>query len=295
MIGAIIGDIIGSRFEFANHRNKDFALFSESSTFTDDTVMTVAVAKAILETEAVYGYFRRGVSFDEEGIRFLKDRTIECMRLLGRRYPDRGYGGLFKNWLEDESMGPYQSYGNGAAMRISPVGTIARSEAEAIRLARAVTSVTHDHEEGIKGAEATAIATYMARQGRSMDEIRARIERDYYDLSFTIDGIRPTYEFNETCQETVPQAIECFLESTSFEDAIRLSVSLGGDTDTIAAIVGGIAAMRYPIPKRLKQRAMTYLDQDLKAIVSAFDRLLHLQTEAFESSIKNKEAKEESV
>lgn len=275
MIGAIIGDIVGSRFEFDNHRNKTFDLFAKQSTFTDDSVMTIAVAKAIMETEAVYGFFKRNVPFDEEGIVLLKDLSRKHMRALGRAYPDRDYGGLFSVWLERETMGPYHSFGNGAAMRISPVGMIARTENEAVLLSKAVTSVTHDHPEGIKGAEATVIAMVMAREGKNMKEIKARIERDYYRLDFSIDTIRATYAFNETCQKTVPQAIMCFLESKSFEDAIRISVSLGGDSDTIAAIAGGIAQMRYTVPQDMTDQAMSYLDEDLKTILCDFETMVH--------------------
>jgi ADP-ribosyl-[dinitrogen reductase] hydrolase len=270
MIGAIIGDIVGARFEFDNHKDQEFDLFGEKSTFTDDSVMTIAIAKAIMATENVYGFFKRNSPFSDDGVVLLQELSATYMRALGRAYPDRGYGNMFSLWLEREDMGPYHSYGNGAAMRISPVGMIARNEAEAILLSKAVTSITHDHVEGIKGAEATVIAMIMGREGKSKDQIKERISSDYYDLGFTIDGIRDTYEFNETCQETVPQAIMCFLESRSFEDAIRISISLGGDSDTIAAIAGGIAETRYAIPTSMRDRAMSYLDDDLKAIVRDF-------------------------
>ena len=166
---------------------------------------------------------------------------------------------------------PYNSYGNGAAMRISPVGFVAHTEDEAIRLSKTVTAVTHSHDEGIKGAEATVVAIFMARQGSSKSEIREKISREYYPLNFTIDEIRPTYQFNETCQETVPQAIDCFLESDSFEDAIRTAISLGGDSDTIAAITGAIAEAYYGIPDAIQNKALSYLDDSLLPIFQEWE------------------------
>ena len=269
MLGAIIGDIVGSRFEFNNHRSKDFELFTNSCFATDDSIMTIAVAKAILETEKAIGPNRRGDCFDTEYYRMLSQMTVKYMQEIGSKYPNCGYGGMFARWMFSEKPEPYNSYGNGAAMRISPAGFTARTESEAIRLSEAITSVTHNHKEGIKGAEATAVAIYMARLGCLKSELREKITRDYYPIDFTIDEIRSTYQFNETCQETVPQAMACFFESESFEDAIRTAISLGGDSDTIAAITGAIAEAHYGIPDPIRIKALSYLDADLRAIYGA--------------------------
>lgn len=266
MLGAIIGDIAGSRFEFNNYRKKDFDLFSASSMVTDDSIMSLAVAKAIMETNKRLEPSIKGIPFNDSFSQLLYKLTINYMQEIGRRYPSCGYGGMFARWMFSDHPQPYGSYGNGAAMRISPAGFAARTDAEAISLSRTITSVTHNHKEGIKGAEATAVAIYMARHGFLKSEIRDRIIKDYYPLDFTIDEIRPMYEFNETCQETVPQAIESFLESTSFEDTIRTAVSLGGDSDTLAAIAGGIAEAYYGIPESIRAKALTYLDNDLRKI-----------------------------
>ncbi|HBN85772.1 MAG TPA: ADP-ribosylglycohydrolase, partial [Clostridiales bacterium] len=242
MLGAIIGDIVGSRFEFNNFRSKDFALFTEKNEATDDSIMTLAVADAIIKTD------KRETKAEEFYV-FLEKAVVSSMQDIGRMYPFCGFGGMFSQWVFSSNPKPYNSFGNGAAMRISPVGFIAKSEEEAIRMSKVVTVVTHNHKEGIKGAEATVVAIYMARQGCSKEQIRERINREYYGLDFTMDEIRHSYQFNETCQETVPQAIQAFLESTSFEDAIRTAISVGGDSDTLAAITGGIAQAYYGIPK----------------------------------------------
>jgi type I restriction enzyme M protein len=257
MLGAMLGDIVGSRYEFHNIKTKDFPLFHPSCFPTDDSIMTLAVAKAILCAS--------GDGTD------LGEQTVRWMRALGQPHPDCGYGGRFHQWMYDETMGPYHSFGNGAAMRVSPCGFAAGRLEEAISLARAVTQVTHDHPEGLKGAEATAVAIYLARTGESKEAIRAHISARYYPLDFTLDGIRADYQFNETCQETVPQAIEAFLESSSFEDAIRNAISLGGDSDTLAAITGGIAQAYYGVPQDLRAAALSYLDQEHQAILLAFE------------------------
>jgi ADP-ribosylglycohydrolase len=265
VLGAIIGDIVGSRFEFDNHRSKEFDFFTAESFVTDDSIMTLAVAKALKETELKAA--KLGLtSFDEEYLVLLRKNTIHYMQTIGRKYPDCGYGLRFNGWIFSDDPKPYDSFGNGAAMRISPVGFFARSEKDVITLSDVITAVSHNHPEGIKGARATALAVYMARKKTPMEQIKRRIERDYYLLDFTIDELRPTYRFNETSQETVPQALQCFFESTSFEDAIRIAVSLGGDTDTIAAIVGGIAEAYYGIPEEMKERALGYLDDELLEI-----------------------------
>jgi len=221
LIGAIIGDIVGSRFEFNNHRSKDFELFTDECFVTDDSIMTLAVAKAIMETCRTFESSVVTSGFSDEFYSVLERNTIRYMQEIGRKYPNCGYGSRFYQWIFSQNPQPYGSFGNGAAMRISPVGFAARSKEEAVKMSKVVTSVSHNHAEGIKGAEATVIAIFMARTGSSKEEIRSRITRDYYELDFTLDEIRDTYEFDETCQGTVPQAIEAFLESTSFEDAIR--------------------------------------------------------------------------
>ena len=266
MIGAIIGDIVGSRFEFNNHRSKVFELFTVECEVTDDSIMTIAVAKAIMETEK-----RIKPLLNEHGINYrynelLENMTIKYMQEIGRKYPYCGYGGMFGRWIFSDNPEPYNSFGNGAAMRISPVGFIAQTDYEVCELSEIVTSTTHNHTEGIKGAEATAVAIFLAKRGFSKEEISHKINKNYYNLNFTIDEIRDIYEFNETCQETVPQAIVVFLESTSFEDAIRTAISVGGDSDTLAAITGSIAEAYYGVPEDIKEKALTYLDSELCSI-----------------------------
>ncbi len=231
MYGAIIGDIVGSKYEFDNIKTKDFPFVSQGCGFTDDTVMTVAVARALLDS----------LGQGEE----LSPRLIHHMRQLGRRFPDAGYGGMFSRWLEEADPRPYNSFGNGAAMRASPCGLIALSLEEALALAKASAEVTHDHPEGTKGAQATAAAVYLAKTGSSREAIGACLRANFYPLTQTLDEIRPAYRFNETCQDTVPQALTAFLESHSFEDAIRNAISLGGDSDTLAAITGAVAWAYY--------------------------------------------------
>ncbi|MDR1728583.1 MAG: ADP-ribosylglycohydrolase family protein [Acidobacteriota bacterium] len=268
MLGAIIGDVAGSRFEFHNHRSKDFDLFGEGCFATDDSIMSLAVAKALMDAVEDASPSSRGgaCGYDEAFHARLAELTVERMREIGRKYPRCGFGGRFYDWLFSDAPAPYGSFGNGAAMRVSPAGFAARTEREAGRLAETVTAVTHDHPEGVKGAQATAMAIFWARRGATKDDIRRRIARDYYALDFTVDAIRPTYRFNETCQGTVPQAIECFLESSSFEDAIRTAISLGGDSDTVAAITGSIAEAHYGVPEEIRETALSYLDAELRAI-----------------------------
>ena len=258
MLGAIIGDIAGSRFEWLNIKKKEFELLSSGRCKpTDDSVMSLAVAKAILLCENDYTC--------------LDKQTIFCMQELGRLYPDAGYGGKFRQWLYDENPQPYYSFGNGAAMRVNPCGFAASTLDEALSLADAVTKVTHDHPEGMKAAEATSSAIYLARSGMSMPELRDYIEANYYKIDFTLDAIRMTYSFDVTCQGSVPQAFEAFFESTGFEDAIRNAVSIGGDSDTIAAITGGLAEAYYGIPADLRRQALTFLDKTQLDILSAFE------------------------
>jgi len=262
LLGAIIGDIVGSRFEFDNYRAKDFDLFTNQSKVTDDSIMTLAVAKAILETEKA----KKSSCSNSKHYSILAEMTVSYMQTIGRRYPDCGYGGMFAQWIFSDSPKPYNSYGNGAAMRISPVAFVAQTESEARELSKVITETTHNHPEGIKGAEAVCIAIFMARRGSTKEDIRDKITSCYYPLNFTIDGIRDTYTFNEICQDTVPQAIEAFLESSSFKDAIRIAISVGGDSDTIAAITGAVAEAYYGIPGEIKERALEYLGIDLRDI-----------------------------
>lgn len=250
MLGAIIGDIAGSRFEFNNYRSTDFDLFGEGCNYTDDTIMTVAVADAILNNKPIGN----------------------TMRDYGRRFPCPmgGYGGRFAQWLRTDKPQPYDSFGNGAAMRVSPCAFIARNNREyALALAAASAMPTHNHPEGVKGAMATTDAILMAFGKLPKEDIRERLEALYgYDLHHTCAEIRKTNTFNETCQVTVPQAIVAFLESTDFENAIKLAVSIGGDSDTIAAICGGIAEAYYGIPKQLKIKATNMLPVEFRTIIN---------------------------
>lgn len=271
MIGAIIGDIVGSRFEWNNHRSKDFDLFGEGCFATDDSIMTVAVAKAVTES---------GKDYD-----LLEKNAVKYMVEIGRKYPNCGYGGRFNAWLFADEQKPYNSYGNGAAMRVSACGFAAETQEEVVSLARAVTVPTHNHREGLKGAEATAMVIFWARNGRTKAQIREEVEKLYYKLDFTLDGIRDSYEFNETCMETVPQAIEAFLESNGFEDAIRNAISIGGDSDTVAAITGGMAEAYYGVPSDIRKTAMSYLDKGLREIVVEFEKK-YSSTKMYQSVIE---------
>jgi len=249
MIGAIAGDVIGSVYEWQNIKTKQFDLFSPDCCFTDDTVLTVALAESIL-TDTNYA---------------------SLMRAYYRRYPGAGYGGFFHRWAKDHECGPYNSWGNGAAMRISSVGFAFKTLDEVLVRATEYTAVTHNHTEGIKGAQATAAAIFLARTGSTKADIKQYAEATFhYDLSRSVDEIRPTYRFNESCQETVPQAIVCFLESTDFEDAIRNAISLGGESDTFACITGGIAQAHYGVPTAIADRAMSILDEDLRGVTARF-------------------------
>ncbi len=266
MIGAVVGDIVGSRFEWNNHRSKDFELFTAECFPTDDSIMTMAVARALREVIDAYG--EDAPRDADDFLANLREATIRWMRQAGRRYPDCGFGGRFHEWMFSTSPTAYNSFGNGSAMRVSAAGFLGRSPEEVIALSTAVTEVTHDHPEGIKGAEATAIAIYLARQGATQEEIRTHIAAGYYSLDFTIDQIRSTYRFNEICQETVPQAIVCFLESDSFEDCIRTAISLGGDSDTVAAIACSIGEAYFQVPPAIRETALGYLDDYLMQLYS---------------------------
>ncbi len=259
MIGAILGDIVGSRFEFDNYKAKDFTFFHRDCDFTDDSIMTLAIAKALLDCKEVE---------DHEAF---KKHLIRVMHKIGKHYPHCGYGGRFYLWMMTDSTEPYNSYGNGSAMRVSPVAWIAQSLEESETLAAATAQVTHNHPEGIKGAVAVAGAVYLARTGHSKETIRDYVSR-FYTLDFTLDEIREAYRFSEICQKSVPQALEAFLESTGFEDAIRNAVSIGGDSDTIAAMTGSVAEAFYGIDEELKKAALSYLDPTLLEIATQFEK-----------------------
>ncbi len=261
MIGAIAGDIIGSRFEANNIKSKEFKLFDSDCEFTDDSVMTIAVAKALMEYKKI------------QNIDTFKETLIKTMHEVGNLYPDCGYGGRFYVWITRRCHKPYNSFGNGSAMRVSPVGWYAKSIEECETLAKATAEITHNHPEGIKGAVAVAGAIFLAKKGRSMEEIKKYVSK-YYTINFTLDEIRDSYEFFETCQESVPQAIEAFFESTSFEDAIRNAVSIGGDSDTIAAIAGSIAEAYYGIDTNTKAVTLAYLDPFLSTVTENFKKFI---------------------
>lgn len=275
MIGAIIGDIVGSVYEWHNIKTKEFPFFRDDCFFTDDTVMTAAVAEGLMNGGS-------------------EDDFIDAMKKYGRMYPDAGYGGRFGAWLNSDTKEPYNSWGNGSAMRVSPVGWVMDSgfyartgmfPSEGRELARRSAAVTHNHPEGIKGALAAADSIFICRMysGKYIADystepivptiedckrqVREHTEKEYgYDLSRTLDEIRPTYRFNESCRDTVPQAITAFLESVDFEDAIRNAVSLGGDSDTLAAITGSIAEAAYGVPQWIKDKAWEYLDEPLRDV-----------------------------
>lgn len=257
-LSIIIGDIVGAPFEHSPHKSTEFELFGRRSRFTDDTVMTIAVADWLLHGGAL----------------------PEIMRQWGRRYPYSGYGGMFRRWLFDDrdpaAQLPYNSFGNGSAMRVSPVGYWGRSLDEVLDLARQTAEVSHNHPEGIKGAQAIASAVYLARVGNSHEEIRTFIEESFgYDLHRTCDGIRPLYRFDSSCQGSCPEAIIAFLDSTDYESALRLAVSLGGDSDTLACMTGAIAGACYGVPQPIVEKARTLLPDDILALVDEFDdRLL---------------------
>jgi ADP-ribosylglycohydrolase len=252
MLGAIIGDIVGSVYEWNNIKTKEFQLFNPGCTFTDDTVMTLAIAEGLMNGGSVEDF-------------------IQAMKKYGRLYPNSGYGGRFGSWLFSEDIHPYNSWGNGSAMRVSPVAWMFDTLSEVEKYAEISAAVTHNHPEGVKGAKATAAAIFLARKGKTKDEIKAYVESEYgYDLRRSLDEIRPIYHFNESCQETVPEAIIAFLESIDFEDAIRNAISLGGDSDTLAAITGSIAEAAYNVPEDIKGKALSILDERLLKVYKQF-------------------------
>ena len=253
MLGAILGDMVGSPYEFDrnNHKSKDFPLLSEKSHFTDDTVMTVAVARGLMA-----GQGDAPKTFAE---------VQHEMRRLGKAYPNAGYGGMFGRWLRAEHPQPYGSFGNGSAMRVAAAGWLFDTLDKTLEMAKVTAEVTHNHPEGIKGAQATAAVIFLARTGHSKPGIKQYVEQTFgYDLNRTCDEIRPTYHHVETCQKTVPEAIIAFLESVSFEDALRNAVSLGGDSDTLACITGGIAEAFYGMPQKLRDETLKRLPEDIR-------------------------------
>ena len=256
MLGAIAGDIIGSVFEASFVKTTDFPLFSDCSAFTDDTVLTIATADAILYQRDYAGNYRR----------------------FARAYPHAGYGGSFRGWFLDKKSAPYNSWGNGSAMRVSPVGFAYDSLETVLAEAANSASVTHNHPEGVKGAQATAAAIFLARNGQSKDDIRREITaRFHYNLDMTLAEIRPSYYFDVSCQGSVPQSIIAFLESDSVESAIRNAVSLGGDADTMACIAGGIAHAFYQkIPAEIYENVKARLPEEFWQIWEAFSQQFHI-------------------
>lgn len=263
MIGAILGDIIGSPYEFnRGNKTKDFPLFCKCSSFTDDTVMTVAVARAFLDAKPD--------SSDE----WIRNHLADTMRAYGKMFPYAGYGGMFYEWLNNPDCKAYNSYGNGSAMRVSSVAWLYNDLTSVRHAAKLSAEVTHNHPEGIKGAEATASAIFLARTGYSKSEIRNYIESEFgYDLSRTCDEIRPDYYHVETCMQTVPEAITAFLEGNCFEDVIRTAVSLGGDCDTLTAIAGSIAEGYYDVPEELKVQCCNRFPNELLQVVNEFEEV----------------------
>ena len=260
MYGAIIGDIVGSRYEFDNgNKSRDFYFFSGACNFTDDTVMTVAVAEALMDCAMDAG--------EDE----IKTKLIASMKKWGKKYPNAGYGSRFIQWVLSEDPEPYGSYGNGSGMRVSSVGWLFDSLERTREVARWTAEVTHNHPEGIKGAESTASAIYLARTGATKKEIREYLEKEFgYDLSRTLDEIRPGYYHVEDCMHTMPEAFECFLEADSYEETIRNVVYIGGDTDTLGAIAGAIAEAMWDIPVDIKTTAFNFLNRDVLEVLGRF-------------------------
>ncbi|MDW8750904.1 ADP-ribosylglycohydrolase family protein [Streptococcus suis] len=258
MFGAIVGDVIGSRFEGRNNKSKEFDLFHPTCRFTDDSVMTAAVAASFLGLNE---------PFDD-----LEKALVLNMKDFGKLYPRAGYGPQFKKWIESKDSEPYNSFGNGSAMRVSACGHVGKSLEETLDLAERVASVTHNHPEGIKGAQAVAGAIFLARTGKSKEEIRQFVTDHFYNLDFTLDAIRPTYQFDSSCQGSVPQAIVAFLEATDFEDAIRNAISLGGDSDTLAAITGSIAEVFFGIPDEIVYQTTDFLPSLIMEVSYYFEQ-----------------------
>ena len=266
MYGAIIGDMIGSPYEWHNTKDKSFTLFAPGSRFTDDSAMTVAVAEALMDL------LEAGTPFaDEEAYR---TALVRSLKKWGLRYPDAGYGGRFFGWLQAGTE-PYHSWGNGSAMRVSSVGWLYDDLESVLEAAARTAAVTHDHREGIKGAQAIASCVYLARKGSSKEEIRDHVIRTFgYDLDRTCDEIRPGYSFDVSCQGSVPEAIISFLEGADYEDTVRNGVSLGGDSDTIGAMAGAIAEAYFGVPEKLKKEADRRLPKDMIRVIRRFEEMI---------------------
>ena len=259
MLGAMIGDIVGSVYEWNNWKDKRFKLFHPQCRMTDDSVMTAAVASALL-------------SSDLNDLEMFKENLVAEMHRFGAAYPGLGYGPRFEKWLVQGSTKPYGSLANGSAMRVSPVAWVAETMEQCLTLAKASAEVTHDHPDGIAGAQALAGAVFLAKMGERKEVIRDFVE-NYYSLDFTLDGIREEYQFDVSCAGSVPQAIVAFLEATGFEDAIRNAVSIGGDSDTIACMTGAVAAAFYGIPKDIREEAGPFIDGEVRNVLDRFTRL----------------------
>jgi ADP-ribosylglycohydrolase len=260
MIGAIIGDIVGSRFEGLNSKPDKFELFTNQCCFTDDTVLSIAISKALLE-----------ISKEKTSVDTTKYYQT-YLQQFGRKYPDRGYGPTCDDWLKSKDPKPYNSYGNGSAMRVAPIGYAFDTLSETLDEAKKSACVTHNHSDGIKGAKAVAGAVYLGRKKHSKEQIKNFIENEIgYSLNFNIESLHLNYKYEIQCEYSVPQAIFCFLVSNNFEDAIRKAIYIGGDTDTVACIAGAISEAFYKrIPNEIKQKANAYLDEDLRKIIKEF-------------------------
>lgn len=257
MLGAIVGDVVGSRLELASLQSKEFSFFAPNCHISDDTILTLAICQAFLDCRGDYNR--------------LSLQAATQLKAFALRYPRAGYGSKFLVWMLADVSEPYGSLGNGSAMRVSSCAMVARSLEEVKKFSYAVTAVTHNHPEGLKGAEAVAVAAFLAKEKWSKTEIGRYVQDHYYSMNFLIDEVRPHYQFGNTCPRTVPFAIKAFLESDSFEDTIRTAISLGGDTDTLAAMAGSIAGLYYGIPDAISEAACSYLDEYLKNVLNSFE------------------------
>lgn len=264
MYGAIFGDVIGSRFEFDQRGwSKDFELFTNEDSWTDDSVMTLAVGEALLNAG-------KDASVDE-----IKAECIKSMKKWGQKYPFAGYGARFYGWVLTADPKPYGSFGNGSAMRVSAAGWLYDTVERTREVAKATAEVTHNHPEGIKGAECTAAVMFLARNGVSKEDIKDYVIKEFgYDLSKTVDELRPLHEHVETCMDSLPKALASFFEGVSYEDVVRNAVSLGGDTDTLAAIAGAMGEAMYGMPEEIKEKGLKYLEKDMLELLSGYDKAL---------------------
>ena len=268
MLGAIIGDIIGSPYEFKPHKSVEFPLITDKSYFTDDSVMTCALAQALMNVMPKRGSI--------PSVKVFQAEAVKCMRTFGLKYPNAGYGIRFMDWIDSENPKPYNSFGNGSAMRVAPVAWAFDYIEDVERFAEASATVSHDNPEGIRGAKATAAAIFLARSGKEKFAIKEYVsQKYYYDLTRSLDDIRPYYDFDETCQGSVPEAITAYLEASDFESAVRNAVSLGGDADTQADIAGAIAEGSWGIPRILSEVCLQLLDPFLLNIVKKWHKWLN--------------------